>query len=343
MVLPLPKSIALLLAGLLVTLLAGWLLHSAPSQPVQISDNHTDDTNTNSSVERPMLHSGALTTPTQSHTPSPQIRSLRGTSPDGSITVDEQGNIFITAGMRRLFEYYLATLGEQSLSSIRQQFYQAVKTQHNARIAQRATDYLDQYINYRVALAEQQQSLAASSSQLSLSELFRLKTELLTTTRLEYLGAEMTEAFYGDETLYDQYMQEKLAIQSNSSLSADERSIQQQQLAKTWPQFAQPAASERFNTVQQQIETAKEQGASPNDIYVLRSQAYGTEAAERLTALDKRRHQWQTRLDHYQQQKQQLLASGFPPGDSTFQNLIENSFSGPEQHLVLALEKTNKL
>ena len=47
-------------------------------------------------------------------------KSLQGTQVDGEIIIDENKQLVVTAGLRRLFDYFLSAQGEEPLSQIEQ-------------------------------------------------------------------------------------------------------------------------------------------------------------------------------------------------------------------------------
>ncbi|WP_281647452.1 lipase secretion chaperone [Parendozoicomonas sp. Alg238-R29] len=270
--------------------------------------------------------------------------SLRGTTPDGELVLNAAGLPIITPSMRRLFEYYLATLGEQPVSAIRDQFYNYVKEQYSPRVAVASLAYFDRYVSYKVHLAEQQLELAEMFSALSITELLQQRMELLSRTRTAELGPEMAEAFFGEEERYDRFILSKTTIERDQSLTEEQRQQKLNELARAWPEYAeQQSLSVQQKVLKEQVTKARANGASDTDIYELRSVAFGYEAAERLSALDNQRDQWQQRLNEYSQQKQILLAAGLGSQDTSLDELRTSHFSGSEIKLVQALEKLQRL
>lgn len=66
---------------------------------------------------------GTTTSPTQGNTPfitglENLPRSLQGTTVDGEIIIDENKQLVVTEGLRRLFDYFLSAFGEEDESVI---------------------------------------------------------------------------------------------------------------------------------------------------------------------------------------------------------------------------------
>ena len=296
----------------------------------------------------PQDSDSSLTTQRLQQKPLPPLTqraySLRGTVPDGELTISADELPLITPAMRRLFEYYLATLGEHTIEAIREQLYDHLQSQYSQKVADTTLPYFDRYISYRLKLTEQELQLAAMASSLPTVELLRQRLALLTEVRATELGADMAEAFFSSDTDYDHYILEKYAIRTNTTLDNEERSQALDSLNQTWPQFSQnPPLETRQRDISQHVESARSEGVSELYVYTLRSEAFGYEAAERLTALDQQREEWQQRLESYSQQKQELLASGAQEQSTVIDTLRANLFTGAELKMVHALEKLQRL
>ena len=80
---------------------------------------------------------------------APLPTSFRGTSVDGSFSVDASGNLLITRDIRNLFDYFLSAVGEEPLqqSLDRLRAYIAAELQEPAR--GQALALMQQYIDYK--------------------------------------------------------------------------------------------------------------------------------------------------------------------------------------------------
>ncbi|PBD22627.1 lipase chaperone, partial [Pseudomonas aeruginosa] len=83
---------------------------------------------------------------------APLPTSFRGTSVDGSFSVDASGNLLITRDIRNLFDYFLSAVGEEPLqqSLDRLRAYIAAELQEPAR--GQALALMQQYIDYKKEL-----------------------------------------------------------------------------------------------------------------------------------------------------------------------------------------------
>jgi hypothetical protein len=166
--------------------------------------------------------------------------SLRGTEPDGGVSVGFGGHLKPDMALRRLFDYYLVLLGETDLSSIRSLMHDDLLRR---RLAPPLIDEVmagfDRYTRY-------QQAAVALANQPGLSMDQQLAQ--LTALRRQMLGDETAQAFYGDEQRRQQQSLQRLAIQSDASLSPAEKAQRLQALDAALPaaeQEAQPNSCAR--------------------------------------------------------------------------------------------------
>src|SRR5262249_40065884 len=78
--------------------------------------------------------------------------SLRGTSEDGSLRADEDGDLVIGPEVLRLFDYYLSATGEESVAAIRARIVSAIQRRNlGAKAEGQAVSLLDTSLDYREA------------------------------------------------------------------------------------------------------------------------------------------------------------------------------------------------
>ena len=99
-------------------------------------------------------------------------------------------------------------------------------------------------------------------------------------------------------------------------LEEPERSARLAALEEQLPKAVREArrrASEPVR-VRKEVRRLREGGADSAEVFALREAAFGTEAAERLAALDEERGAWEARLDEYRSARASLLAEmGYSP------------------------------
>jgi lipase chaperone LimK len=218
--------------------------------------------------------------------PQNLVKTYDGSQPDGAIHLDANGKVIIDKDLKRLFDYYLSAIGELPLDQMRKYLQQFASEQLNPDQLQQLLDYFDQYHNY---LNKADLFAESIGDDLSMQE----KMKLLSEFRTESLGIEMAEAFFGSEQQYIEFvMTEK---------NSEEWTAQQQQ----WLQ-AENQATEFQDVVLENQEFANTENLNSTEVYQYRVEEYGQEAADRLSQLDQQRAQWQTVVDSYFQQRQQI-------------------------------------
>jgi len=130
----------------------------------------------------------------------------------------------------------------------------------------------------------------------------------------------------------------------NESLDEFEKKQQAKLLEQTLPEEMQ-AVRKKVTKHSNLYETAinmRKAGASEEEIYQVRAQTLGDEAAIAMAKLDSDRKEWQQRLASYAERRDLIINSGLSNEDSALaiNNLIEANFSGTEQLRVRALNST---
>jgi lipase chaperone LimK len=222
----------------------------------------------------------------ESLSPQELVHSYQGSQPDGAIHLDDSGNVIVDKDLKRLFDYYLSAIGELPLDQMRKYLQQFVENQLNPTQLQQVLDYFDKYHNYLNRSDEFSQTL---ESDLNLQE----KMILLSEFREDNLGAEMANAFFGDEQNYIDFVM------------TDKESEDWTQQQQKWLE-SENQATEFQDVVLENREFATREDLSSEQIYQYRVDEYGQETAERLTQLDQKRAQWQEVVNDYFLQRQQI-------------------------------------
>jgi len=280
--------------------------------------------------------------------------SLDGTIMQQALALDEDGNLRISGDIQRIFDFFLATIEEEDLSVILQRIQEYLDFQLDEPALGQSLAIMNQYVAFKKALFEfevqRSESLKAlTGQQAALSgETYvdLLEEQLLAQKDLRslHLDPQVHEAFYADEEVYDDYSLARMKVNSDKTLTADEK---QQRLSEIDAQApAELVASRReaqiTDILKTETQALKESGASATEIKQLRTEMLGVEAAERFEALDQERALWQQRIDNYLQQRQAILSAD---GLSTqakaqqIQQLRQSQFDQREQIRVSVYEQ----
>ena len=286
----------------------------------------------------------------------PLPHSLEGTVMANAMVVDDDGNLRISGGIKRVFDYFLSTISEEPLETVLARIDEYLEHYLDDPALGQAKDILAGYVELKRALYDfekQRSALMAQSIEEGYSlhpnsgtKLALLEEQLLARNalRAQYLSSEVYESFYADEEVFDLYTISRMKVMADKSLSDEE---QQAQLAQIDVDAPEKLVQSRQKTqvtdiLKNRTAQLREQGADNSDIRALRTQMLGTDAANRFEALDQTRAAWKLRLNQYLSQRGQILATqGLSLEERTIQvdQLRASQFDTREQIRVKVYER----
>jgi len=274
--------------------------------------------------------------------------SLRGTEVDGGFRVDENGNLVIEQGIKRYFDYFMATVGEESIAEITARIHNAITTQLEEPARSQALTILEDYLSYKTALYELEQQMGEfnpasfDGSQLTLME---ERLEAIFDARRAHLSGDVVDVFFAEDEAVDRYTLNRLNVLHDKTLTEEQRKDQLAQLEETLPEDVRQQRAEvsQYQRYLLEEEKLEKQNASPAEIHQLRSQEFGEDAAVRLAELDQKRNMWDQRLQQYRKEKAQLENAGLSQQDlgGQIEQLRKQHFSENEIRRVKALDRIN--
>ncbi len=340
------KKALILTLGLLVLSVAGFLITGPDATPPQVISAASITPPVKSGDLPAQIYADGLLQAAAKADPSARkAPSLEGTDVDGGFRVDDNGNLLIDISIRRYIDYYLTTVGEASVEEITASIRHTLESRLPEPARSQALEILRQYLGYKTALQALQQEEGASQPLAGESafEVLEGRLQKLRDARDTYLAPELAEAFFGPENQLDQYTLEKLRVQQDASLSAEEKLARVAALQERLPENMREQIQEtsRFENWQAQEEALLARQAGADEIYQLRAQTFGAQAAERLAELDRQRERWDRRFAVYSQEKRQLDQAGLAEQDyqSQLTELRSRHFDEIERRRVAALDK----
>ncbi|MBZ2188194.1 lipase secretion chaperone [Alcanivorax sp. JB21] len=265
--------------------------------------------------------------------------SLDGTEVDGTLRVDARGNLLIENDVRRVFDYFLATLGEEDLQTIRSRIAAYLDDTLPPAAARQAWELFERYEAYGEAT---EQMPGHDATVAGMTEVLLRQQDL----RQEWLGQEVAEAFFGFDDAYDHHTLARMRVAQDPALSDAERA---QRLADLEASLPEPlrAVRERANlpvSVSQEVAMLREQGASEHEIRAYREQNLGPAAAQRLEELDRQRAEWDQRYSAYRAQHAEIATSGLSEADRAreIDRLRQALFDETELRRVQALDRSGQ-
>lgn len=237
---------------------------------------------------------------------APMPQSLRGTDVDGSFHVDAAGNLIITEDIRRIFDYFLSTIGEEPLASSVMRLRQYISGQLPEPARAQAHTLLSQYLDYKQQLI----MLERDYPQLASLEALRQRNRQVQALQARMFEPHVQEAFFALESEYNRFTLERMLIRQDPSLSDQAKGQAIDQLRASLPQSVQEAVVPQLHIeLIEQTEALRTSGAGAEQIRQLRQQVVGAEATARLEQLDQQRAQWQQRLHDYLSEKQRIQSN----------------------------------
>lgn len=268
--------------------------------------------------------------------------SLAGTDVDGGFEVDANGHLRITKGIRQTFDYFLSTVGEESISTIMARIKAYIRHRLKEPAASEAEKILAGYADYKQALATLPAMPPQADGGLNLEAIQRQMTQVQS-LRNQYLSQEVIQAFFEDEDAYDRYTVNRLLVLQNKGLSDQQRAQQLAMLQQQLPPAMQQSLKVANSVQDLNALTAswKKRGGTAQELRGIREALVGPEAADRLEALDSENADWERRMSSWLSQREALLATaGLSESDKQAQvsQFRSKLFSAEEMPRVQALE-----
>lgn len=254
-------------------------------------------------------------------------RSLDGTDIDGSFTLDAQGKFQFDEHAQLRFEYFLTA--DEELSPAELDAWVEAELQQLLPIDAQA-DAIDAWHSY---LSYREQAAAALTD--TQADPAQLEQRLLGA-----VGAALGDAPIA--ALEREQLSRSFALSRAFELQGPSRELALAELGVS-PGASVEGDAARFLAGRQLLEQAAEQGASPEQIQVLRREQFGPEAADRLAALDAKRAAWDERVRAYEGARAQLdtldTLDSLDQLDQAGEALAAEFFSPSELRRLRALEQ----
>ena len=224
--------------------------------------------------------------------------SLQGTRPDGAVHVAPDDSIVADAQLIELFDYYLSTVGEESPAAVRAEIERELDRTLRPAAAAAAKRVLTRYIAYRQALVGLQ-----ADRRLTGADAAALKRRLtaLRGLRAQYFSPREIAAIFGREDAANAEALARMEIRDDRSLSAQQKQARLAALDAGLPADVRAAreAPLKIVRVQEEAERLRAGGAGEEDVFRLRAEAFGADAAQQLADVDQEEAAWKRRIDAY--------------------------------------------
>ena len=229
--------------------------------------------------------------------------SLIGVPAPSSLDVDAAGNLVINTKIRKMFDHYLSTLGEEDSSKTIDRIKLLLERQLSDPALAQALRIFDNYIQYKGAIdGILQQSAQFQSGQYDAQTIGALK-EQIRVERQNYFSQEVIEAFFAREDQYDNYMLSRSLIVNDQAISNEEKDLEISRLNQNSPAWVrqQGRNASVIDSYKAQEKALIESGAQDWEINDFRRRELGENIAKKLKLRDQRRADWTRRLSTYQE------------------------------------------
>lgn len=279
---------------------------------------------------------------------APFVRSMQDTLPDGDLQAIQKGLAANTSGgglaygeLKRLFDYYLSAVGEQSIETITLQIRGELDRRLPPSQAQKAQRLLGLYIEFKRELlrVESQPQLAGNDLQA-----IRGRFMAMQDIRARYFSAEESDGMFGFEDAYDMDAIARLEIDQNPALTAEQKKQQLAAMDAALPEQLRKEreASSMVVRVEQQAQDLRAKGGSDDDVYRMRAKELDPQAAARLADVDREEAAWKGRIARYLEERSKLLQSKVNASaserEASLAQLQQSAFSEAERPRLKAYE-----
>jgi len=265
--------------------------------------------------------------------------SFAGTSVDGVFRLDADGNLLISEDIRRIFDYFLAAVGEEPLRASVERLRAYITAQLPATAREQALALLNQYLDYKRELVLLERDLP----QMANLDALRQREAAVQALRARLFDTQTQQAFFAREEAYNQFTLQRLAILHDNQLDDAGKAAAVDQLRNNLPAEMQDTVLPQLqNELRQQTAQLQAAGAKPEQIRQLRQQLVGAQATQRLEVLDQQRLTWKKRIARYSSDKAAIENNpGMSAGDkrAAIAQLAAENFDEREQLRLEAAEQ----
>ena len=243
--------------------------------------------------------------------------------------------------LRRMFDYYLSTLGERELPAIIRQIQIQLDQQLRPAHIAAARRLLDAYIAFKHALVDLESRPGLMGQGVDAIRSRMLAQQAL---RSEFFSRAEIEGMFGYDDAYDADALARLEISQNPQLSAAQRQTRLAALDASLPTAlrADRDATVQISRLEERVAALRAQGASDDDIYRLRAKEFDPAAAARLADVDREETAWTQRIAAYLQARAVILGAAAPMDavdrQQALMALQRRMFSAEERLRLVAYE-----
>jgi lipase chaperone LimK len=271
----------------------------------------------------------------------PFVRSLQDTYPDGALKVDGADALVADAELRRMFDYYLAAIGEKSVDEIRAEIERELERRLKPGAAAEAKRLLARYLDYKRELVAVEKNPQSAGTGL---QAIRQRFAAMQQARNRFFSTAESQAMFGFDDAYDMDALARLEVSQDPTLGELQKREKLAALDAALPPALREAQEAPLQIVklEQAAQKMREEGASDDEVYRMRAAALSPEAAARLAEADQEDAAWKSRIGAYLAERSRLLQGSAKLSQQDQEALLlqlrQARFSADEQKRLAAYE-----
>jgi len=221
--------------------------------------------------------------------------------------LDAFGQIIVNAdseaSLSRVVARLPSAMSEEEITHIQG----LIKLSLPGEAGEQVADVLLKYYRYK----EIEKSMVLDSEQPGSMQSALVQLTTMAQVRAEIMGQQYSEDLFGVQQRRAEYYLEKGIIEQDRDLSVEARKHQLHHLKVAAEQQGQyfSSASEEVQALNDEIARLRVAGQNESQILDKRAQLLGSDAAQQLAAMESQQNDWQIRYQHFEQEKQLILAS----------------------------------
>lgn len=268
--------------------------------------------------------------------------SLEGTTVDGELEADAEGNLVLSLRVKDLFDYFLSAVGQSSFEQAIAMIELYADDHLPPHAANQAKQLLKAYLAYREAafeLMEQPVALGAETSSSQYADVLEGGLTQLVQLRRKYLGETVADAFFRDEESYAQFTVSSLRVYDDQALSEQARAEKIELLRQQLPEALRQHDEEEQKqaTARDVLQQAVAANLSDEELRDVLAPYYSKEAIEAVVTDQRQEQEFKYRFDTYLEEKGNIITSGLSEIDQQLSlDALKNRIFGEGEFLKVA-------
>jgi lipase chaperone LimK len=351
------KQRQVILASLLLTVLALSALFLLPTSKEPVSPQGSNK----STIVRPGLAKSSpligpsdqvieqsvdvISTPSE-HDQLVISEALNGTSIDGALRADADGNLILELGIRDFFDYFLSIADDVGAQQAIAEIERYALSYLPEPASLQAVELLGNYLRYKQSEFQIQQTPITQEtlSDSDALQLLRTSFDQLKQERQALFSPTEDQALFGLEDTYANHTLSSLELMADQSTTDEQKRERLLALESQLPNDVSASFAETRNNREFQQNIEAEIGSNKDDAEIyetLSSQGIEQQQIDSILARRQQQRQFDSTYQRYQSKKNSLSQAGLEPGTSAYQariNALQNQFfSNPEDRTQAAL------